>query len=160
MPPGCLRFFFGDRVVSVSSPGIAAQYAPNGEAAAFPYAKALNGFDGVGRTGGQKPAGRPRMRGNMFLIKPNQSNQQPFHWGNTPCFFSCFSIMRCISVLLSCPVRVRATNTISQPPTISGSRARYASRITRRHRLRTTAVPIFFPVVIPIRGVPYRFLRT
>ena len=62
--------------------GIAAQDAPQGQKPSLQGAIFFNGFVGVGGTGGLKPAHGWIGRGNVALVKANQSEEQFFHWRN------------------------------------------------------------------------------
>ena len=71
----------GHGVVAAASPGVTAQYAPDGQVQAFQRAVFLDGFDGILRTGGGETAGRRKHGRNEPLVKADGQNEQAFEHG-------------------------------------------------------------------------------
>lgn len=59
----------------MSTPGVAAQDALQGQPATFPWAVLLDGLQSVGAAGGGIPALSPQQRGQEGLVKPYQPNE-------------------------------------------------------------------------------------
>lgn len=75
-----------------------------------------------------------------------------------PSVIKCSRIYFSTSVLLTYEVRVRATKIISYGAPRSAEICEKAALMTLRQRLRLTALPTFFEVVIPILRLLFLFL--
>ena len=150
---------FRNRIVSAAAERVAPQQAEQGQTAPFYNPEPLDRLDSIIGTGGNIFTAWLFHGRNIFLVKTYEPEKNPFHC-RTPASRSCFSIALAMSVLFTCGVRARATNTRSKPGFTRGAIVRKASRITRRDRLRLTAFPVFLLVVIPTRRLRVRFFIT
>lgn len=66
----------GNGVVAASSPWVATQQPTDGEVEPFERAMLLDGFDGVGRTGGGEPTGRGCQRRDGVSVEIDRQEQQ------------------------------------------------------------------------------------
>lgn len=131
----CFRFWHRYRIVAARYKRIAPQNAVHCHPSAPQRTVALDGLNGIAGAGRGKPAARGKAHRNMFLIKADQPQKNGFH-GTNRAFFRWLRIAAATSCILTLQVRLRATNTMSYPGLTSSAMVRYASRITRRARLR------------------------
>ena len=109
----------------------------------------------ISRTSRRKTATCNFVRWNVLPIKiykPYKNTAYGISYStHSSCFFSCRIILSATTLLLVLSILVRATTTQSYPDGICGAQTSNAAVTTRFARLRDTAVPIFFPAVIPSR---------
>lgn len=150
----------GNRIISASPPGIAAQHPPRRQHRTTQRAMATQGADRIMAAARLEPASRRQDRPQHQLVAAHQrrksvsrdhgalSAPEP----ETPSLAkarrkSSISRVNFRPRVLSRPTRTRSAPTAG----VSASNSRAASRSRRRVRLRTTALPTFFVTVKPSR---------
>ena len=153
------------RIIAARMEWVAATEAAQRQPAAAQDAVSSDRLLAVARTGRRKAAGRREQRRDRELIKADQPNRQSFH---RPPSAACGPLIVMVSRARrkssstaprsadqsATALGARARNTRSQLGVRSIRRRRTASRIRRRTRFRTTALPTRRLTTTPSRGCP------